>query len=87
MRDDVSAACEVLGLDPLYVANEGRFVAFLPRGQAQRAVELLRRHAVSADARVVGEVMAGDALVTLRTRLGSTRVVDLPSGEQLPRIC
>ncbi len=87
VRDDVAAACELLGLDPLYVANEGRFVAFVPRAQAERTLELLQRHAVSAQARVIGEARVGESVVTLRTRLGSTRLVDLPSGEQLPRIC
>ncbi len=87
VRDDVAAACELLGLDPLYVANEGRFVAFVPRAQADGALDLLRRHAVSAQACLIGEVRTGESVVTLRTRLGSTRLVDLPSGEQLPRIC
>jgi hydrogenase expression/formation protein HypE len=88
VRDDVAAACELLGLDPLYVANEGRFFAFVAPTDAEHALHVLRRHAVSAEARAIGTVVAGgDGLVTLKTRLGSTRVVDLPSGEQLPRIC
>ena len=88
VRDDVAAACEVLGLDPLYVANEGRFVAFVDRKDSNRAIEVLRRHPVSAGACVIGEVAGPeDGLVTMKTRLGSTRLVDLPSGEQLPRIC
>lgn len=88
VRDDVAAACEVLGLDPLYVANEGRFVAFVTETDADRALTVLRRHAVSHEARAIGTVgVEGDHLVTLTTRLGSSRIVDLPSGEQLPRIC
>jgi hydrogenase expression/formation protein HypE len=88
VRDDVAAACEVLGLDPLYVANEGRFVAFVGRADADRAIEILRRHPVSAGACLIGEVAgADDGLVTMKTRLGPSRLVDLPSGEQLPRIC
>ncbi len=88
VREDVAAACELLGLDPLYVANEGRFVAFVAPSDAEGALRVLRRHPVSADAREIGTVVAGrGGLVTLKTRLGSTRVVDLPSGEQLPRIC
>ena len=88
VREDVAAACELLGLDPLYVANEGRFVAFVAPSDVEGALRVLRRHPVSADARAIGTVVAGrGGLVTLKTRLGSTRVVDLPSGEQLPRIC
>ncbi len=88
VREDVSAACEVLGLDPLYVANEGRFVAFVADKDGDRAVEVLRRHAVSAGAAAVGEVLSAmDGRVVMKTCFGSTRVVDLPSGEQLPRIC
>ncbi len=76
------------GLDPLYVANEGRFVAFVAARDADRALEVLRRHPVSAGAQAIGEVRdVVDGLVTLKTRFGSTRLLDLPSGEQLPRIC
>lgn len=88
VRTDVASACELLGLDPLYVANEGRFLAVVAPSDAARALELLRRQAVSADAALVGDVRSGPAgLVSVRTRLGSSRVLDLPSGEQLPRIC
>jgi hydrogenase expression/formation protein HypE len=86
--EDVAGACELLGLDPLYVANEGRFVAFVSAPEAERALAILRRHPVSADVRVIGRVAdQGPALVTMKTRLGSARIVDLPSGELLPRIC
>jgi hydrogenase expression/formation protein HypE len=88
VSEPVAAGCELLGLDPLYVANEGRFVAFVPEADAPRALGRLRAHDVCRGARVIGEVGPGpERLVTMRTRLGSTRVVDLPSGEQLPRIC
>ncbi len=84
----VAAACEILGLDPLYVACEGRMVAFLPEDQAARALELVRAHPEGAGAAVVGRVLAGPAgRVTLRTTLGTARLLDLLSGEQLPRIC
>ena len=88
VREDVRAACEILGFDPLYVANEGRFVAFVPADDAERALRILRRHEVSADALSIGAVCAGsDGLVTLRSSIGATRVVALLTGEQLPRIC
>ncbi len=88
VREPVRGACEILGLDPLYVANEGRFVAVVPPEHADVTVEILRSHAVSAEARVVGEVTAEDtAPVLLRTTFGTTRILDLLSGEQMPRIC
>ena len=88
VRNDVGAACELLGLDPLHVANEGRFVAFVRPDDAERAVELLRRHPVSADAAVVGVVEPGPAgRVSCVGPLGVSRSIDMLSGEQLPRIC
>jgi hydrogenase expression/formation protein HypE len=88
VREDVQGVCELLGFDPLYVANEGRFVAFVPREQAAGAVEVLRRHDVSSGAAVIGAVTEdGSGLVTMKTRIGASRIVDLLSGEQLPRIC
>ncbi|MGE5360709.1 MAG: hydrogenase expression/formation protein HypE, partial [Bacteroidales bacterium] len=88
VREDVRGACEILGFDPLYVANEGRFVAFVPAAEAERAVAVLRRHEVSAGATVIGRVGADSrGLVMLRSFVGATRIVDMLSGEQLPRIC
>ncbi len=88
VREDVHAACEMLGLDPLHVANEGRFVAFVAENDSARAVEILRRHAVSANAAVIGKVAEkSTALVTLKSAIGASRILDMPSGEQLPRIC
>ncbi len=88
VREDVRGACEILGFDPMYVANEGRFVAFVPEADAARTVEVLRRHPVSGGAGVIGRVTGGPAgLVAVRTALGATRVLDMLSGEQLPRIC
>jgi hydrogenase expression/formation protein HypE len=88
VREDVHAACEMLGLDPHYVANEGRFVGFIAAADADRALQILRTHPVSAEARVIGEVTrAADPLVLLRSRLGAQRILDMPTGEQLPRIC
>jgi len=88
VREDVAAACELLGLDPLHVANEGRFLAFVPAADAARAVAVLRDHPVTAGAAVVGEVGDGPAgRVSCRGPLGVDRVIDMLSGEQLPRIC
>jgi hydrogenase expression/formation protein HypE len=88
VEDVVKGACEILGLDPLYVANEGRFVVFVPEAQAGRVVEILRGFPVAARAVRIGEVAAEPrGLVTLRSRIGGSRVLDMLSGEQLPRIC
>ena len=88
VREDVRGACELLGLDPLQVANEGRFIAVVPEADAAHALALLRSSPVSARAQVVGRVTADHpGQVLLQSRLGPTRMLDLPSGEQLPRIC
>jgi hydrogenase expression/formation protein HypE len=85
---DVRAACEMLGLDPLYVANEGVMVAFVASAQAGAALQVLRSHPLGADAVLLGRVVAAHPrLVALRTSRGGTRVVDLLPGDQLPRIC
>jgi len=87
-REDVRGACEVLGFDPLYVANEGRFVAIVPADAADRALAVLRQFEVSVDAELIGVVSdAPGGLVTARSRIGASRVIDMLSGEQLPRIC
>jgi len=88
VREDVHAACEMLGLDPLHVANEGRFVAFVTAKDLERTFEILRRHEVSTGAAVIGRVVEKNApLVTLKSAIGASRILDMPSGEQLPRIC
>jgi hydrogenase expression/formation protein HypE len=91
VREDVRGACEMLGLDPLYVANEGRFVAFVPAAQAERALTVMQAHQVGAGARkigTVGEDPGSDAaLVTLTSSIGVERILDMLSGAQLPRIC
>ena len=88
VRPEVQGACEILGFDPLYVANEGRFVTFVPEKDAARTLEIMRAHAVSSEACAVGRVRSsGRSEVTLRTRLGTSRLLDMLSGEQLPRIC
>lgn len=86
--DDVRAACGFLGLDPLYVANEGKFVAFVAADDAERALDALRAHPLGAGATRIGTVTAEHpGIVVARTGIGGTRVVDLPLAEQLPRIC
>ncbi|MDX2033367.1 MAG: hydrogenase expression/formation protein HypE [Blastocatellia bacterium] len=88
VREDVRGACEILGFDPLYLANEGRFIAFVPVAQAARALDLLQSHPLGADAAIIGRVSdQTESLVTLQSRIGATRIVDMFSGEQLPRIC
>ncbi len=88
VRDDVRGACEMLGLDPLYVANEGRFIAMVPAAQADRALALMREDEQGAGAVRIGSVLDEQpGLLTLRSEIGSTRILDMLSGEQLPRIC
>ncbi len=87
-RDDVRAACEILGFDPLHVANEGRFLAFVPAAQADVALAVLNQHARDWSPAIVGRVTgSGEPRVVLRNILGSHRILDMLSGEQLPRIC
>ena len=88
VKEEIQEACEILGLDPLYVANEGRFVCFVPEKQAQRALEIMRAHPIGAEAQQIGMVkMEGEGAVTLKTKIGTCRIIDMLSGEQLPRIC
>ncbi|SKA34977.1 hydrogenase expression/formation protein HypE [Enhydrobacter aerosaccus] len=88
VRPEVGAACELLGLDPLHVANEGRFVAFVSRRDKDRALEVLRRLDITSGAVVLGEVHDGPpGQVSCRGPLGVDRVLDMLNGEQLPRIC
>jgi hydrogenase expression/formation protein HypE len=88
VREDVHAACEMLGLDPLHVACEGRFAAFIAAQDAERALQIMRGHAVGTGSAVIGQVAKSSApLVTLKSAIGASRILDMPSGEQLPRIC
>jgi len=88
VREDVHAACEMLGLDPLHVACEGRFAAFVAAKDADRALQIMGRHAVGAGSAVIGQVAeSSEPLVTLKSAIGASRILDMPSGEQLPRIC
>ncbi|MCM2393843.1 hydrogenase expression/formation protein HypE [Streptomyces albipurpureus] len=84
----VANACAILGLDPMYVANEGKLVAFVPREHADAVLAAMRAHPLGASASVIGECLTEHpGMVVARTAFGGTRVVDLPLGEQLPRIC
>jgi hydrogenase expression/formation protein HypE len=88
VRPQVAAVCEVLGFDPLYVANEGKLVAILPALEAGRVLEVMRRTRYGEGAVQIGQVLADNpGRVLMKTRLGSTRVVDRLAGELLPRIC
>ena len=88
VRPAVRAACELLGLDPLYVANEGKLVAVVARESANAVVEAMRRHPLGSDAAIIGQVTGAHAgMVTMRTVFGTSRIVDMLAGDQLPRIC
>jgi len=89
VSEAVRGACDMLGLDPLYVANEGKLVACVPAQEAQRALRVLRQHELGREAAIIGRVTASGppGRVILDTAVGGRRVLDLTSGEQLPRIC
>jgi len=88
LRPEVRGACEMLGLDPLYVANEGKLIAVVPPRDAGRVLEAMRSHPLGRDAAMIGTVVADHpGMVLLRSRVGGERVVTLLAGEQLPRIC
>lgn len=88
LADDVRGACEILGIDPLYVANEGKLVAVIPAASAETVLDAMQRHPLGKEAVIIGEVVEEHAgLVTMETGLGASRIVDMPLGEQLPRIC
>jgi hydrogenase expression/formation protein HypE len=88
VREDVHAACEMLGLDPFQVACEGRFAAFIPERDAGRALAILRARSNGTEACVIGKVAdRHPAKVLLKSAIGVQRILDMASGEQLPRIC
>ena len=88
VQETVQSACEILGLDPLYVANEGRFAVFVPATQVDAALEVMRKVPVSHESVCIGKVEESPGrTVILQSRIGGNRVVDMLSGEQLPRIC
>jgi hydrogenase expression/formation protein HypE len=88
VREEVRGACEMLGLDPLYVANEGKLVAIVAREAAEPALAALQGHPLGKEARIIGRVTREHPrLVVMCTSLGTTRIVDMLAGDQLPRIC
>lgn len=88
VRDSVRGACEILGLDPMYVANEGKLIAIVPGEHVEAVVERMRQNPLGSEARVIGVVTAEPVeMVLMKTEIGGTRVIDTLFGEQLPRIC
>jgi hydrogenase expression/formation protein HypE len=88
VREEVRGACEMLGLDPLYVANEGKLVAVVAPSAAPHALRALQSHPLGKDAAIIGRVIAEHSrMVVMRTPFGTTRIVDMLAGDQLPRIC
>ena len=88
ISEEVKGACEILGLDPLYVANEGKLIAIVPPHEAETALAAMRSHSLGKDSAIIGEITTDHpGFVVMKTRVGGTRVVDMLSGEQLPRIC
>jgi len=88
IRPEVNAACEMLGLDPLYIANEGKLVAIVPEEIVEKVLAAMRGHEYGKEAAIIGRVISEHpGMVTAKTSIGGMRVVDVPAGELLPRIC
>lgn len=88
LRDDVAGICELMGFDPLYIANEGKLLAFVPADFAEDVLAAIKKDEYGRNARIIGEVIEENrGMVFLKTRIGGTRIVDMLAGEQLPRIC
>ena len=88
IQEEVKGVCEILGLDPLYLANEGKLVVVAPRSQADLVLSAMKSHPMGREASIIGEVIPSPpGVVTLQTAFGAERIVDLLVGEQLPRIC
>jgi hydrogenase expression/formation protein HypE len=88
IKPEVKGACDILGLDPLYIPNEGRAVIILPENEAEKVLEVLRKHPLGKDAHIIGRVQESPGgMVLLKSRIGGTRVVDMLTEELLPRIC
>ncbi len=88
IREGVRGACEMLGLDPLYVANEGKLIAIVAPEAAEAVLSAMRKDPLGKNAQVIGTVVESSSpIVTIRTELGTSRCVDMLAGDQLPRIC
>lgn len=88
VHEEVRGACELLGMEPLYVANEGRFITILPEPESGKAISIMQKHFPDLVPKAIGRLNAKSEFeVTIENRLGMERILDLPSGEQLPRIC
>ena len=89
VREEVQGACEILGFDPLYVANEGTFAAFVNPDDSEKTLDVMRKQMYGEGAVIIGEVKEKKerGLVTMTSKIGANRIVDMLSGEQLPRIC
>lgn len=85
---EVRGACDLLGLDPVTIANEGKFVAFCPQAEAEKILAVMRQHSLGRDAAIIGEVTeTPKGMALLHTTIGGDRILDMPTGEDLPRIC
>lgn len=88
ISEEVLGACEILGLDPLYIANEGKLLVFVDESDAEKVLNVMKNHPYGKESRIIGRVVEkGEPIVLMKTLIGSTRIVDMISGEQLPRIC
>ena len=88
LREGVEGACELLGLDPLYLANEGKLIAFIDPADVEKVLETMKKNSYGRDSVVIGTVVAENpGKVFMKTGIGGTRILDMLSGEQLPRIC
>ena len=88
VREEVRGVCELLGLDPLYVANEGKLVAIVDTPDADKLIAAMRENPLGREAQIIGTVTGENpGLVVMRTTFGTTRIVDMLAGDQLPRIC
>jgi hydrogenase expression/formation protein HypE len=88
VKSEVNSACELLGLDPLYIANEGKLIAFVAADHADKVLKIIRKNKYGKEAQIIGEITSEHpGKVLLKTSIGGTRIVDMLAGEQLPRIC
>jgi len=88
IHEGVEGACEIMGYDPLYIANEGKILVILPEQHAQKALSIMQTHPEGTASRIIGRVSSTHpGILQLETVIGTTRIVDMISGEQLPRIC